>query len=184
LPFKQESLAIEERKISEKKQEGVEFSSPLVYIRNMAIKKKTGKTDRIASPQVSYGPSPYDVKPINRKVIREVPPIEEFEKEEETWENIVEMYSQVKDIDDDQGVVYLNCKYKKDSDETFERLFPLKHFRNNDKLKVDKSIIVKVLEKPGEVRFLFEEADEDFFNQDVEDISIDDPEYSSIFKPL
>jgi hypothetical protein len=49
---------------------------------------------------------------------------------------------------------------------------------------VDQSIIVKVLEKPGEVRFLFEEAGEDFFDQDVEDISINDLKYSAIFKPL
>jgi hypothetical protein len=160
-----------------------------VYTGNMALKKKTGKTDRIASPQVSYGPEPYvgvggkDIK-INRKVIREVQPIEEFKKKEESWENIVEMYSQVIDIDDEQGVVYLNCKYKKDSDETFERIFPLKHFKNRDKLKVDQSIIVKVLEKPGEVRFLFEETDEDFFDKDVEDISINDLKDSPIFKPL
>jgi hypothetical protein len=153
----------------------------------MAIKKKTGKTDRIASPQASYVPSPYDVGKdleINRKVIREVPSIEELKKEEEGWENIVEMFSQIVDIDDDQGIVYLNCKYKKDTDENFERIFPLKHFKNKDKLKVDQSIIVKVLEKPGEVRFLFEEAGEDFFDQDVEDISINDLKYSAIFKPL
>ncbi|MGD2093222.1 MAG: hypothetical protein PVH61_44085 [Candidatus Aminicenantes bacterium] len=49
---------------------------------------------------------------------------------------------------------------------------------------MDKSIIIKVFEKPGEVRFLFEETDEDFFNRDVEDISIDGPEYYKIFKPL
>jgi hypothetical protein len=94
------------------------------------------------------------------------------------------MYAQVADIDDEQGVVYLNCKYKKDSDETFEKIFPLKHFRNKDKMKVDQSIIVKVLERPGEVRFLFEEADENFFDKDVEDISINDLKDSPIFKPL
>lgn len=153
----------------------------------MARRKKTEKADRISSPQASYGHEPYvvgkDLK-INRKVIKEVPPIEEFEKEEEDWENIVEMYSQIVDIDDEQGVVYLNCKYKKDTDETFERIFPLKHFKNQDKLRVDQSIIVKVLEKPGEVRFLFEETDEDFFDRDLEDISIDDLKNSPIFKPL
>ncbi len=149
----------------------------------MAHKKKTGKTDRIASPQVAYDAGGRSIK-INRKVIREVPTIEEFEKEEESWENIVEMYSQVIDIDDEQGFVYLHCKYKKDTDETFERIFPLKHFKNKDKLKVDQSIIIRVLEKPGEVRFLFEETDEDFFDQDLEDISINDLKDSPIFKPL
>jgi hypothetical protein len=96
----------------------------------------------------------------------------------------MEMFSQIVDINDEQGVVYLDCKYEKDTDETFERIFPLKHFKNKYKLKVDQSIIVRVLEKPGEVRFLFEETDEDFFNRDVEDISIDGPGYSPIFKPL
>jgi hypothetical protein len=55
-------------------------------------------------------------------------------KEDESWENIVAMYAQVKDIDDEHGLVYLKCKYKKDSDEIFERIFPLKHFkRQNDR---------------------------------------------------
>ena len=65
-----------------------------------------------------------------------------------------------------------------------ERVFPLKHFKNKDKLQVDQSIIVKVLERPGEVRFLFEETDEDFFDQGLEDISLNDLKYSPIFKPL
>jgi hypothetical protein len=48
---------------------------------------------------------------------------------------------------------------------------------------VDQSIIVRVLEKPGEMRFLLEETDEDFFDQDLEDISLNDPKYDKIFKP-
>ncbi len=94
------------------------------------------------------------------------------------------MFTQVKDIDDEPSMVYLNCKYEKNSDDTFERVFPLKHFKNKDKLQVDQSIIVKVLERPGEVRFLFEETDEDFFDQDLEDQSINDLKDSPIFKPL
>jgi len=173
----------DEKKLTGQKQNGVEFFLLIVYTKDMAHKKKTGKSYRIASPQVAYDAGGRSIK-IRRKVIREVPTGEEIEKEEENWENIVEIYSQVKNIDDEQGVVYLDCKYEKDTDETFERIYPLKHFKNKDKLKVDQSIIIRVLEKPGEVRFLFEETDEDFFNRDVEDISIDGPEYSWIFKPL
>ena len=144
--------------------------------------------DRIASQRTLYRPGPsvpgknlrfkIDKRLTGKKHIRE------SKKEDEIWENIVAMYAQVKDIDDEHGLVYLNCKYKKDSDETFERMFPLKHFKNKNKLKVDQSILVNVYEKPGEVRFLFDEVDEDFFDKDVEDISINDPDYSAIFKPL
>jgi hypothetical protein len=41
----------------------------------------------------------------------------------------LKMYGQVKNIDDEQGVVYLDCKYEKDTDETFVRIYPLKHFK-------------------------------------------------------
>lgn len=157
----------------------------------LSLKKKENrrlkKADRIAASQTSYELRPFVVGKeieISRKVIKEDLPDEDFKKEENIWENIVEMCAQVIDIDDKQGVVYLNCKYKKNSDETFERIFPLKHFKNKDKLKVDQSILVKVLEKPGEVRFLFEEADEDFFDQDVVVNSINDLKDSPIFKPL
>lgn len=146
------------------------------------------KADLIASPQAIYetGSSVVgeDLRFKFDKKLRSKQYIGKFEKEDESWENIVEMYAQVKDIDDESGFAYLNCKYKKDSGETFKRVFPLKHFKNKYKLKVDQSIIVKVLEKPGEVRFLFEEVDEDFFDRDVEDISVNDPEYSRIFKLL
>jgi hypothetical protein len=166
-----------------KKQKKLEYSPLLVYTGNMANKKKTGKTDRIASPQIAYNAGASDLSlKFDKKLLRKQDIIE-FKREDERWENIVEMYSQVKDIDDEQGIVYLNCKYKKDTDENFERIFPLKHFKNKDKLQVDQSIIVRVLEKPGEVRFLFEEADEDFFDQDLEDISLNDPKYDKIFKP-
>jgi len=139
----------------------------------MANKKKTGKTDRIASTQTTF-----DKRMAGKQHGSDL------KKEDESWENIVEMFTQVKDIDDEHGMVYLNCKYEKNSAYTFEKVFPLKHFKNKDKLKVDQSIIVKVLEKPGEVRFLFEETDEDFFDQDSEDISLNDLKYSPIFKPL
>lgn len=144
--------------------------------------------DRVASPGVLYKPGPSAAgEDLSFKIDKRLPGkqhIKEFKKENESWENIVEMYAQVKDIDDEHGLVYLKCKYKKDSDETFERIFPLKHFKKQDKLKVDQSIIVQILERPGEVRFLFEEIDEDFFDKDVEDISINDLKDSPIFKPL
>jgi len=144
--------------------------------------------DRIASPGVLYksGPSAAE-EDLSFKIDKMFPGkqhIKEFKKEDESWENIVAMYAQVKDIDDEHGLVYLKCKYKKDSDEIFERIFPLKHFKRQDKLKVDQSIIVQILERPGEVRFLFEEVGEDFFDKDVEDISINDLKDSPIFKPL
>ena len=150
---------------------------------------KPGKPpDRIASPKALYQPGPpasgREFKIIVDKSLpgKQIP--RKFEKKYEDWENSVEMYAQVKDIDDEQGFVYLNCKYKKDSDETFERIFPLKHFKNKTKLEVDQSILVQVYEKPGEVRFLFEEVDEDFFDQNLEDFSINDLKDSPIFKPL
>jgi hypothetical protein len=150
----------------------------------MVNKKKTGKTGRIASPQTAYNAGTADLSfKFDKKVLRKRHTIK-FKREDERWENIVEMFTQIKDIDDEQGMVYLNCKYEKNSDDTFERVFPLKHFKNKDKLQVDQSIIVKVLERPGEVRLLFEEADEDFFDQDLEDISLNDPKYDKIFKPL
>ena len=108
----------------------------------------------------------------------------ELKKENENWKNIVVMYAQVKDIDDENGVVYLKCKYKTNPDDIFERTFPLNHFKNKNKLKVDQSILASVYEKPGEVRFLFEEVDEDFFDEDIEEISLDGPEYDFMFKPL
>jgi hypothetical protein len=150
----------------------------------MANKKKTGKTDRIASPQTAYKAGASDLSFKFEKKLLKKPNIIEFKREDEKWENIAEMFSQVKDIDDVQGMVYLNCKYEKNSADTFERAFPLKHFKNKDKLQVNQSIIVKVLERPGEVRFLFEETDEDFFDQGIEDISLNDPKYDKIFKPL
>jgi hypothetical protein len=149
----------------------------------MATKKKTGKSDRIASPQTAYNAGASDLSlKFDKKLLRKQDIIE-FKREDERWENIVEMYSQVKDIDDEQGIVYLNCKYEKSTDETFERAFPLKHFKNKDILKADQSIIIKVHEKPGEIRFLCEETDEEFFDQDLEDISLNDPKYDKIFKP-
>jgi hypothetical protein len=144
--------------------------------------------DRIASPGVLYKPGPSAAgEDLSYKIDKRLPGkqhINEFKKEDESWENIVEMYAKVKDIDDEHGLVYLKCKYKKDSDETFERIFPLKHFKKQNKLKVDQSIIVQILERPGEVRFLFEEVGEDFFDRNVEDISINDLKDSPIFKPL
>lgn len=132
------------------------------------------------------GISTIDFEPY--KELPKGPDIDEWEEGkdevEEGWENVVKMYSQIVDIDDDQGLVWLNCKYKKGSAETFERAFPLKHFKNKKRLKVDQSIIIKVFEKPGEVRFFFEEAEEDFFDLDLEDISIDDLKDSPIFKPV
>jgi hypothetical protein len=144
--------------------------------------------DRVASPGVLYKPGPSAAgEDLSFKIDKRLPGkqhIKEFKKDDKSWENIVEMYAQVKDIDDENGLVYLKCKYKKDSDETFERIFPLKHFKKQDKLKVDQSIIVQILERPGEVRFLFEEVGEDFFDKGVEDISINDLKDSPIFKPL
>ncbi|NIM10672.1 MAG: helix-turn-helix domain-containing protein [Candidatus Aminicenantes bacterium] len=107
------------------------------------------------------------------------------EKKEEIWENSTHMYSQIVDIDEENELVHLNCKYDRNSNETFERVFPLKHFKNKDKLIVDQSILIIILEKPGEVRFLFdEEVDEDYFNEDLNNISINDLKDSPIFNPL
>jgi hypothetical protein len=148
----------------------------------------THQPDRIASPELIYGVqeplSGIDTHYNSDKYLYRKKTSGVMEMETESWHNIVTMYAQVDDIDDENGVVYLNCKKEKDSDESFERSFPLKHFKNKDKLKVDQSILAKIYEKPGEVRFLFEETDEDFFDQEMEDISIDAPDYDEIFKPL
>lgn len=87
-------------------------------------------------------------------------------------EKIISIYSQIVDVDEGRGIVRLNCKLDLDSNETFERLFPLRHFKNKDDLVVDQSIFVRILERPGEVRYLFEESDENFFEKvEDEDVS-------------
>lgn len=106
------------------------------------------------------------------------------EKKTEIWENITLMYSQILDINEENQMVCLRCKYERDSDNIFEKIFPLKHFKNKDKLVVDQAILIKILEKPGEVRFLFEEVEESYFDEDLDKISINDLKNSPIFNPL
>ena len=68
------------RKLTGQKQNGVEFFLAFVYAKDMAHKKKTGKSYRIASPQVAYDAGGRSIK-IKRKVIREVTTIEELKKD-------------------------------------------------------------------------------------------------------
>lgn len=105
--------------------------------------------------------------------------IRELKEKEESWESTIIMYSQIVDIDDDRDLIRLNCKLEKKSAETFERIFPLKHFEDKEKLAVDQSILVKVLERPGEVRFIFEKVKENFY-EDEEDINLSDLDDSNI----
>jgi CheY-like chemotaxis protein len=102
-------------------------------------------------------------------------------RENEEWEKVVNMYSQIVDIDEERNLVRLNCKLEKDSEETFERVFPLSLFKNSDKLTVNQSIHVQTLERAGEIRFLFENTNEDYFEEE-EDIDISDLDDSPIFK--
>lgn len=102
-------------------------------------------------------------------------------REWESWEKVVNMYTQVVDIDEERKLIRLNCKLEKDSNETFERAFPLSLFKNSDKLTVNQSIHVQTLERAGEIRFLFENTNEDYFEEE-EDIDISDLDDSPIFK--
>ncbi|MGD2087967.1 MAG: response regulator [Candidatus Aminicenantes bacterium] len=102
---------------------------------------------------------------------------------EESWDRIVTLYSQIVDIDRKRNLVRLSCKLKKDASETFERVFPLKHFKNGDKLVVDQPILVQIFERPGEVRYIFKEIEEDYFEND-DNIDISDLTDSPIFKPI
>jgi hypothetical protein len=99
----------------------------------------------------------------------------------ESWRKIVNMYSQIVDIDEERGLVRLNCKLEMESNVTFERIFPLSLFKNSDKLTVNQSIHVQTLERAGEIRFLFENTNEDYFEEE-EDIDISDLDDSPIFK--
>lgn len=109
--------------------------------------------------------------------------IRTLKDKEEKWDRIVNLFSRIVDIDEKRNLIRLSCKLKKDASETFERVFPLKHFKNGDKLVVDQSILIQILERPGEVRYLFKESEEDYFEND-EGIDISDLKDSPIFKPL
>ena len=102
---------------------------------------------------------------------------------EESWDRIVTLYSQIVDIDEERNLVRLSCKLKKDAPETFEGVFPLKHFKNGDKLVVDQHILVQIFERPGEVRYIFSEIEEDYFENE-NDIDISDLTDSPIFKSI
>ena len=91
--------------------------------------------------------------------------VKAFKKREESWANITIMYSQIIDIDKEYDLVRLKYKLEKDSSETLERKFPLSVFKNIDKLTAGQSILVKNLERPGEVRFIFKKAEEDYFEK-------------------
>jgi ActR/RegA family two-component response regulator len=97
------------------------------------------------------------------------------------WDSITNIYSQIVDIDDEHNQVRLNCKYKIDSTETFERVFSLNHFKHKDRLSVDDPIFVQILERPGEVRFLFKEGGKNYFEEDEEDVAVSDLKSSPIF---
>jgi DNA-binding NarL/FixJ family response regulator len=102
---------------------------------------------------------------------------------EESWDRIVTLYSQIVDIDEESNLVRLNCRLKKKSTKNFERVFPLKHFKNGDKLVVDQPILVQIFERPGEVRYIFKESEEDYYENE-EDIDMSDLTDSPIFKSI
>lgn len=102
---------------------------------------------------------------------------------EESWINKINLYSQIVDIDEEQKLVRLNCKFDKDSADTFEKTFPLNYFKDRDKLVVEKPILVQIFEREGEVQFLFADGEEDYFGVE-EYIDISGLENSSIFKPI
>lgn len=105
-------------------------------------------------------------------------------RKEDPWMNMTNLYSQITDVDETRHLVYLNCKFDKNSGESFEKAVPLNIFKENDELTVDKSILVQIIERPGEVKFLFEYGEENYFAEDEEYIDISDLEDSSIFKPI
>jgi hypothetical protein len=103
---------------------------------------------------------------------------------EESWQNRINLYSQIRDIDEACRLVYLNCKFDKNSDESFEKAFPLSYFKDKDELVVDTPVLVQIFERPGEVKYLFEYGEENYFAEDEEYIDISDLEDSPIFKPI
>ncbi len=103
---------------------------------------------------------------------------------EESWQRRTNLYSQIRDIDEACRLVYLNCKVDKNSDESFEKAFPLNYFKDEDELVVDKPVLVQKLERPGEVKYLFQYSEENYFAEDEEYINISDLEDSAIFKPI
>ncbi len=103
-------------------------------------------------------------------------------QKEGVWEKSTTLYCQIMTIEKERNLVHLNCKNSPHSDETFKKSFSLSHFKDKEKLFIEKSMFVKILERPGEVRFLFKASDEKYFGEDEENIN--DLEDSSLFKKL
>jgi ActR/RegA family two-component response regulator len=110
--------------------------------------------------------------------------LREQEKEEDlSWEKEIIIYSHILDIDENSNLVQLSCTQESDSNDVFDRFFPLNHFKNCEDLMVGQSVLVTIFERPGEVRFLFE-VDMNNEKKCAEYVDISDLEDSSIFKPL
>jgi hypothetical protein len=96
-----------------------------------------------------------DLMQIRKSIIR----AHKFREKRKEWKKITDMYSEIMDIDEEKNLVRLNCKLEMHSPETFERVFPLDHFPDKDKLELDQPILVQIFESPGEVRFIFKEGE-------------------------
>lgn len=108
--------------------------------------------------------------------------LELLNQKEGAWKKSTTLYCQIVKIEKERNLVHLNCKNSPHSDETFKKSFSLSHFKDKEKLFIEKSMFVKILERPGEVRFLFKASDETYFSEDEENIN--DLEDSSLFKKL
>ena len=70
-------------------------------------------------------------------------------QKEVTWEKSTTLFCEVSKIEKERNLAHLNCKNSPSSEEEFEKVFSLSHFKDKEKLFIEKSIIVRILERPG-----------------------------------
>ena len=109
--------------------------------------------------------------------------IKEEKEKEESWDRKTTIYSQIVNIDEERDMVLLNCRLENDSNESFMKEFSLRYFENKYNLIVDQSILIHILERPGEIRCLFEKSDEVYFKE-VDEIDMCDLEEALIFRVI
>jgi len=89
-----------------------------------------------------------------------------LQDKKEPWEKSTTLYCQIVKIEKERNLVHLNCKNNLDSKETFKKVFPLNHFKDKEKLSIKEPMLVQIFERPGEVRFLFEAGEADYFKHE------------------
>lgn len=173
LAAKEEEIALSKLDPSKKRTLGITaVSAASLWFKGGDFKKTESTVYKCLS---SYSLPPFAIAQL-RTILKTI-------WDEESWINKINLYSQIVDVDEEQELVRLNCKFDKDSVDTFEKIFPLNYFKNRDKLLVETPILVQIFQREGEVQFLFTDGEEDYF-EDEEYIDISDLEDSSIFKPI